>query len=69
MTLQKFATFGYGANFEPLSPALPGAFAFSAFLYPLDDFVSLTVGLLQVSTLPEESRGLTKFRVFNLRQA
>ncbi len=56
-TRQKSAIFRCRAKLEPLSPALPGAFAFSGVLYPLDSCAFLA-GLPTLAVEARESIGL-----------
>jgi len=60
-TYQKSAIFRCRANLEPLSKALPLAFAFSGILYPLSISVFLAVNLLGFSTYPKSQWGLPCF--------
>jgi hypothetical protein len=57
----KWAAFRREAKLEPLSSALPEAFAFSNILYPLDDSASLAVGLLRSMNREENPTGLPCF--------
>ena len=60
-TRWKSAAFRREAKLEPLSSALPQAFAFSNILYPLDNSAFLAVGLLNTRDRVENPTGLPCF--------
>ena len=63
----KSAAFQPGAKPEPLSAALPTAFAFSSFLYPLGSSAAFTDRLTEAIDLAPDPIELTVFPTCDLR--